>query len=91
MHGNYYFIEYEEDAENGDFYPRRITYTGNNNYPLAVDCRVEFTYQTRADNYTLYVPTLMNIDKKLRYISVFTGENLIRKYNLKYGNSNSTG
>jgi hypothetical protein len=91
VHGNYYIIEYNEDIEHGDYYPRRITYTKNDAHPLNAYRKVEFSYEPRTDHGPLYIPTLMDVDKRLKYIMVFVGGNLLRKYRLDYEYSSSTG
>jgi YD repeat-containing protein len=52
---------------------------------------VEFSYETRIDNGPLYVPTLMEVDMRLKYIMVYIDGNLLRKYRLDYEQSASTG
>ena len=90
IQGNYYVVEYNEDATNGDYYPVRVTYTKNgtliNNYKT-----VEFFYESRNDYYNQYLPTLINMDKRLKWVVVKVGANLLRKYRLDYEYGISTG
>src|SRR5258706_1191507 len=47
--GNYLTIAYTEDPPNGDFYPRRIDYTGNTVAALDPTASVQFVPETRTD------------------------------------------
>jgi RHS repeat-associated protein len=84
LQGNYYVLEYNLDATNGDFYPVRVTYTKNEKYSLAACKTIEFLYETRNDHYTTYSPTKIDTDKRLKWISIKMGGNLLRKYRLDY-------
>jgi RHS repeat-associated protein len=90
VHGNYYRIEYAEDTINGDFYPIKIEYTKNDANPINKIRTIELFYEERDDHWKQYVPTLMDIDHRLKYIVVEIGGNLLRKYKLDYEYGTST-
>jgi RHS repeat-associated protein len=87
--GLYYDIEYYTDAVNGDFYPKRITYTmGGSGAPRTVD----FVYEKRTDSGRMYSDgAVEDIDRRLRWIVVRSNEKLVRKIALGYGASDVTG
>lgn len=89
VNGNYYTIEYAEDAGNGDYYPRKITYTKNNG--ITKYKTVELHYEYRTDHYKKYVPTLMDEDCRLKWIIVKIDGHLYRGYRLDYDYSSLTG
>jgi RHS repeat-associated protein len=91
IHGNYYFIEYNEDATNGDFYVVRITYTQNEKKTVSALRTVEFSYETRNDHYVMYSPTKLDMDHRLKYITVKMGSKLLRKWRLDYAYGIATG
>lgn len=90
IHGNYYIIEYNEDAADGDFYPVRITYTKNEKKSLPSVRTIEFSYENRMDHYIVYSPTKMDMDRRLKWITVKMGSNLLRKWRLDYEYSQGT-
>ena len=88
VHGNYYTIDYHEESD-GDYYPVKITYTKGNG--LSRFATVEFYYDdTRTDHCSKYVPTLMDLDKRLKWISIKFDNRLIRKYRIDYEEGTST-
>ncbi|HEX3043374.1 MAG TPA: FG-GAP-like repeat-containing protein [Bacillota bacterium] len=91
LQGNYYTIEYTEDTINGDYYPSQIAYTQNDSAPLTSYRTVTFTYVPRTDHCPLYIPSFVDMDQRLLWITVRIGNNLIRKYQLVYENGISTG
>ncbi len=91
--GNYYTITYDVDATNGDFYPTKIVYTLNDGSGKGFGAyrTVLFTYTDRADHGVKYVPTAMDTNQILTWITVKVGTNangdggsLLRKYGLNY-------
>jgi hypothetical protein len=88
VHGNYYTVEYAEDTVNGDYYQAKITWTKGNG--LTVYNTVEFYYETRNDSCNRYVPSLMKIDRRLRWIIVKVDTSIERKYKLEYEETGST-
>ncbi|MBN2534702.1 MAG: VCBS repeat-containing protein, partial [Spirochaetales bacterium] len=88
--GNCYYIQYHEDAEDGDYYPVNITYTKNSSHPLPVACTVEFFYETRTDHVIKFLPTRIDSDKRLVWISVKTDGHLTGKYGIEYEEAAST-
>ena len=92
LQGNYYEVEYNEDTVNGDYYPVRITYTKNDGNPLAAYRTVEFSYEDRTDHGLMYhFSAGVDMDKRLKWITVKVGGNLLRKYRLDYEYGSSTG
>ncbi|MBN2444355.1 MAG: VCBS repeat-containing protein, partial [Spirochaetales bacterium] len=95
VHGNYYTIEYFEDI-NGSFYPLKIIYTKNVSNPLLKFCTVEFYYEEREepDHCVTYIPSRVDIDKRLKWIVVKTDDQLYgiaKKYRIDYSEGSSTG
>jgi RHS repeat-associated protein len=92
VHGNYYTIKYFED-DDGDYYPLNITYTMNTNNPLSSYRTVEFYYKAAPDSDCTdrYVPTLVRLDKRLKWIVVKMDGNLLCKYRIDYEKGSSTG
>ena len=84
VHGNYYTIQYNEDLINGDFYPARIIYSNNDTYAISGDYTIDFTYENRTDHWKKYLPTLVDMDKRLKWISVNVNSSLLRRYRLNY-------
>jgi hypothetical protein len=91
--GNYYEVEYFEDAEGGDYYPKRITYTKGNG--LSTFHTVEFGYGEKAGvnepsiirhdhwekyNWGVKVDTV----RILNWLELYAGNELIKKYRLIY-------
>jgi hypothetical protein len=92
IHGNYYTIEYYEDTEDdtiGGYYPVKITWTKGNSQTKYYT--VEFLYESRPDYGKKYIPTRVEIDKRLVWIVVKAGGNLLRKYRLDYDEGIATG
>jgi hypothetical protein len=98
--GNYYVIEYAENPlyiENtinpidGDYYPVKITYTKNSIVGgISKYNTIEFSYETRTDANVQYLPTRFKMDKILKWVTVKTGGNLVRKYRFDYTTGAST-
>jgi YD repeat-containing protein len=83
--GNSYIIEYILDETDGDYYPAKITYN---------TATVEFSYEERpaSDIGVVYVPTLVEMNLRLKFITVRTKEcKIIRLYNLNYSTGINTG
>ncbi|MNK12748.1 hypothetical protein D3C87_308230 [compost metagenome] len=58
--GNYFTVSYTEDQANGDYYPRRIDYTGNSNANTVAMNSVQFEYEARSDVMPLYQAGAVN-------------------------------
>ena len=86
--GNYYTITYLEDTVGGDYYPSQIIYTkGAVTQNYSAYKSIGFSYESIADHYALYQPTLVNSDLRLKWITVKigvtadgSGGSLLRKY-----------
>jgi YD repeat-containing protein len=96
--GNYYYVTYLEDDENGDYYPLQLIYSQNDAAPLSSMRVVSFSYEERDDHYATYNPSKIDIDYRLKWITITmgantsgTGGNLVRKYGLEYEYGDSTG
>ena len=73
VHGNYYIIKYEEDSQNGDYYPARIVYTKHDEpgYELTTFKTVEkYAYRATFDEIKEH-DFNMNIP---RYVDTFEEE-----------------
>jgi RHS repeat-associated protein len=91
LQANYYVIEYIIDGSTGAYYPTRITYTKNVNFPLAKNRTVEFSYETRTDHAVMYNPTYTDMQRRMKWITVKIDGQLLRKYRLDYEYGTSTG
>ena len=45
---------------------------------------VHFDYEDRVDHFRKYGPALVDMDKRLKWISVYVGGNLLKNYRLDY-------
>ncbi|HUI71890.1 MAG TPA: SpvB/TcaC N-terminal domain-containing protein, partial [Spirochaetia bacterium] len=96
--GNYITVTYNNETSTGAYYPDRILYTKNDtNQPLLFNA-INFSYEPRADAFSTYMPSGVNTNERLRWVSVLCGVNasgtngtLVRKYSLDYRYSISTG
>ncbi|HEQ72564.1 MAG TPA: hypothetical protein ENN69_08755, partial [Spirochaetia bacterium] len=70
--GNYYTIDYLEDATEGDYYPTKIEYTKNEYNSGLKTHAVYFSYEPRTDATVLYLPTPFKMDMRLKWITVKT-------------------
>ncbi|MBN2445052.1 MAG: VCBS repeat-containing protein, partial [Spirochaetales bacterium] len=97
VHGNYYYIHYNEDQINGDYYPERIIYTKNEDFPPENDKTIVFSYESRTDHGQKYIPTYYDMNKRLKKIIVTVKdtntqtESIIHKYSLNYDYSDLSG
>ncbi len=89
--GNYYTISYTEDENTGDYYPHVISYTHTQPDDLQAHRSVEFRYGTRDDHFVQYLPTSVDVLKRLTGIDIRIDGGLLRKYELAYDSSPSTG
>jgi hypothetical protein len=96
--GNFYEVEYFEDTEGGDYYPKRITYTKGNG--LSTFHTVEFGYGEKSgidepmiqrhDHWKKYIHgAKVEMDSLLRWITIKSDSNLARKYKLTYDIENA--
>jgi RHS repeat-associated protein len=77
--GNTITYEYEEVTGNGEFYLTKIQYAGNRS--------VEFGYEARSDKQKLYFTGVsLNCNKRLKTISTYIGQTLIKQYQFNYTN-----
>ncbi|WP_332852367.1 FG-GAP-like repeat-containing protein [Duganella sp. S19_KUP01_CR8] len=83
--GNYYTISYTKDASDGDFYVRRIDYSGNSATGKPADNFIQFVYEARPDPVIVHT-SLSKIETKLRLqrVATFAGAAPVREYRLAY-------
>ena len=81
--GNFYTVSYFEDTTGGDYRPTVVTYNqGNGRTKLYT---VEFSYEDRPDRVLEYSQSAaVYEDRRLKWITVESGGQLIRKYRLDY-------
>ena len=84
--GNYQTFIYSEDSINGEFYPTRINYSGNDNLDLLPNNSVRFIYDSmREDVQTGYSSgSKIRTSKLLNHIKTYVGNNLVKDYRLTY-------
>lgn len=83
--GNYYTISYTENRAEGEYYPSRIDYTGNDAAGLAPYASVRFTYESRPDQSTKFVAgSKFSSSKRLSRISSYYGNLIYREYAINY-------
>ncbi|MCP4490569.1 MAG: hypothetical protein GY820_25130 [Gammaproteobacteria bacterium] len=76
--GNYLTISYNDDKSNGEYYPNRIDYAGDNN-------SIRFTYEPLTDIYTTFQGgSVFNTTQRLQKIQAYAGLALVREYRLGY-------
>lgn len=97
--GNYYKITYQDNGKaNGEFYPTRIDYTGNDKPLIALQPynSVRFVYETRPDSPVLYdnsgskIQSLKRLAKIQTYAKVGSTDTLVKEYQLQYETSPAT-
>lgn len=89
--GNYYTISYERDDANGEYWPIRMDYTGNDkSVPvLSPYASVRFTYTSTSYPTTSYVYGMkVKRSKVLTQINIYSGETLMKYYQLSYQTMN---
>ncbi len=88
--GNYLTAGYTKDAVTGDFYPRRIDYTGNSKTNSPPTKFVQFVYETRPDPVLISGPgRLTTGSSRLQKVQASL-ENLTREYQLEYSQGPTT-
>ncbi|GHU64363.1 hypothetical protein FACS1894123_08890 [Bacteroidia bacterium] len=75
--GNIITYEYEEIVGNGEFYLKKIQYSGNRS--------VLFSYETRNDKQkTYFAGAVLNNNKRLQSISTYINQTRIKQYQFNY-------
>ena len=83
--GNYISVEYIEENANGEYYPDKIEYTGNDGAGLMPYNSVQFGYESREDSTASYLHgSLIKTTKRLKQIEAKHGANTVRTYDLSY-------
>ena len=92
LNGNYYTIEYEQD--NGEYYPKKITYTENIGFPINIYRTLEFSYDTtgRPDHGQSYTYGC-SVETKWRVykIDVILNGSTVQTYEMTYETGEVTG
>lgn len=82
---NYYTISYGKDDENGEYWPTRISYTGNENAQMLPYDSIAFDYTTSAypqDSYVYGVKVRKS--KIITAIKLYSGSTKVRYYEMDY-------
>ena len=84
--GNYITFSYNKDAAAGTQTLSRIDYTGHEGTPrVAPYASVRFEYEDRIDKSSGYVAGLLSAQSvRLKTISAYYGETVVKSYSLKY-------
>jgi RHS repeat-associated protein len=84
--GNYIEFEYFENSTTGEFRIDEINYTGNAGQGLLPYNRVDFVYETRADQIKAYAAGgAADLTQRLSNVKVYAEETLFRDYRITYG------
>lgn len=91
--GNYFTVTYVNDSVNGQAYPSRIDYTGNDAASLAPYNSVQFVYDTsRTDVLPVYhAGSLLKTTVRLTKVQTYSGSALVADYRLAYQPGSATG
>jgi hypothetical protein len=72
-------------VENGEYYPKRIDYTGNDAAGLSPFASVQFFYEDRPDVLPAFIGgSVSAVTKRLNRVETWDGEEIYRKYSLAY-------
>ncbi|EJL86085.1 virulence plasmid B protein, partial [Herbaspirillum sp. CF444] len=89
--GNYISVTYTKDAQNGDYVPLRIDYTGNVTSGSAPHSSVQFSYESRPDNTVFYQASAqMRSMSRLTKVKLFSDSTQTKEYQFQYSQSSST-
>lgn len=85
--GNYYTISYGRDDTNGEYWPTRMDYTGNDNStsrltPYA-SVRFDYTYNSYPSDAYIYGMKVRR-SKIINRINIYSGETRIKYYQINY-------
>jgi hypothetical protein len=91
--GNYFTVTYVNDTVNGQAYPSRLDYTGNDAASLAPYNSVQFVYDTsRTDVLPIYhAGSLIKTTVRLTRVQTYSGSSLVGDYRLAYQQGSATG
>ena len=83
--GNYYTITYQENENDGEYYPTRIDYTANDAAGLSPYNSVQFFYEDRDKESMSFISGSKLAQKRiLTRIAAFHGSSVYREYLLDY-------
>ena len=83
--GNYYTVTYDTDAINGEYWPKRIDYTGNDQAGLTPYCSIRFTTSVRNTARINYINGIkVSITRRLDAVEMYHGETRVKRYSLNY-------
>ncbi len=89
--GNYFTVTYVNDAANGEAYPSRIDYTGNDGASLAPYNSVRLVYETRPDSATAWhAGSMVKSTVRMSKVQTYAGDTLVADYRLAYQQGSST-
>jgi len=89
--GNYLTVTYDEKNGTGQYCPTKIDYTGNVNAGLVAGRSVRLKSIPRSDVFEQYTSgSIIATDRLISQVETYVGDNLVRSYNLSYGQSSST-
>ncbi len=92
LNGNTVVFEYDNDTENGSYYPKSIRYTGNTKTGETPNRSVSFYYANRPDTITSYEGGGINrTTKRLERVTTFAGADSTLVYTFAYNNASITG
>ncbi len=89
--GNYVDVHYSNDRETSLALVERIDYTGNENSKAEPRRSVRFQYEERPDVVTHYSGAKSERSRRLRTVSTYVDESLVKVYHLKYKQSSFNG
>ena len=90
--GNYIEFSYIENAQSGDYYPDRVSYTGNQEQSLLPYACVTFGYEERPDfNLSYHAGSRRRLRVRLKSIQTWIDDALVYSYVLGYEQGSATG
>ena len=88
--GNYLTVTYGTDDTNGEYWPERIDYTGNEAHGLSPYASLRFEYSANPDSTSTYIGGLrLCSSRKLSIVKACYGDSIARRYELSYLSSGS--
>ncbi len=84
--GNYYTIDYFQNAFTGEYYPTEIKYSGNSITGQLTYASIKFDYEARTDSVQRYIngSKMSSSNKRLKTIKCYMGTKLMEAYEFTY-------
>lgn len=83
--GNYFEVKYERDDANGEYWPIKIEYTGNDKAGLSPYNSIQFEYETNSYPSVFYISGMkIQKSKILKSINIYSGEKKLKSYEFEY-------